>query len=66
MSIQVVTDEKGKKTAVIVPIDDWEEIQRRLNTEMFYEEFASSVKEIKKDVEGNINLKNLKDLLNGH
>jgi len=66
MSIQVVTDEKGKKTAVIVPIHDWEEIQKKLNTEIFYEEFASSVKEIKKDVEGNINLKSLKDLLNGH
>ncbi len=66
MSIQVVTNEKGKKTAVLVPIADWEEIQKRLNTELLFDEFASSIKDIKKDIDGNIKLKNAKDLIREH
>jgi hypothetical protein len=48
MSIQVVTNEKGKKTAVLVPIADWEEIQKRLNTEQFFDEFSSSIELLKR------------------
>ena len=66
MSIQVVTNEKGKKTAVLVPIADWEEIQKRLNTELLFDEFASSIKDIKNDIDGNIKLKNAKDLIREH
>lgn len=66
MGIQVVTNGKGKKTAVIVPIADWEEIQRRLNTEQFFDEFTSSMKTIKEDINGGALLKNAKDLINGH
>ena len=66
MSIQVVTNEKGKKTAVLVPIADWEEIQKRLNTELLFDEFASSIKDIKKDMDGNNKLKNAKDLIREH
>ena len=66
MSIQVVTNEKGKKTAVLVPIADWEEIQKRLNTELLFDEFSSSIKDIKKDIDGNIKLKNAKDLIREH
>ena len=57
MSIQVVTNGKGKKTAVLVSIADWKEIQKRLNTEQFFDEFASSVKAIKEDIEGKGQLK---------
>ena len=66
MSIQVVTNEKGKRTAVIVPIADWEEIQKRLNTEKFFDEFTSSVQAIKEDIDGKVKLKNARDLINGH
>ena len=66
MSVQVVTNEKGKKTAVLVPIADWEEIQRRLNTEQLFDEFSSSMKAIKQDAEGKVKLKNARDLINGH
>ena len=66
MSIQVVTNEKGKKTAVLVPIADWEEIQKRLNTEQFFDEFASSVKAIKEDIAGNGQLKNAIDLIHAN
>lgn len=66
MSVQVVTNEKGEKTAVLVPIADWEEIQRRLNTEQLFDEFSSSMKAIKEDVEGSTKLKNARNLIHGH
>ncbi|MDB5088108.1 MAG: hypothetical protein JWR09_2102 [Mucilaginibacter sp.] len=66
MSIQVVTNAKGKKTAVIVPIADWEEIQKRLNTEQFFEEFNSSIQAIKEDLDGNKKLKKARSLTHGH
>jgi PHD/YefM family antitoxin component YafN of YafNO toxin-antitoxin module len=66
MNVQVVTNEKGKKTAVLVPIADWEEIQRRLNTEQLIDEFTSSINAIKEDTKGNAKLKNARDLIHGH
>lgn len=66
MSIQVVTNAKGKKTAVIVPIADWEEIQKRLNTEQFFDEFNTSMQSIKEDINGNAKLKNARSLTHGH
>lgn len=66
MSIQVVTNEKGKKTAVLVPIADWEEIQKRLNTEQFFDEFTSSIESVKNDINGKIKLKNARELTRGH
>jgi hypothetical protein len=66
MSIQVVTNEKGKKTAVLVPIADWEEIQKRLNTEQFFDEFTSSMQAIKDDLNGSAKLKSARSLTHGH
>jgi hypothetical protein len=63
MSVQVVTNAKGKKTAVLIPIADWEEIQKRLNTEQLFDEFASSIKAIKKDIDGGAKLKNGRNLI---
>lgn len=65
MSIQVVTNEKGKKTAVLVPIADWEEIQKRLNTEQFFDEFSSSIESIKKDIDKKSKLKSARELTRG-
>jgi len=65
MSIQVVTNEKGKKTAVLVPIADWEEIQKRLNTEQFFDEFSSSMQAIKDELGGGGKLKNARSLTHG-
>ena len=31
MNVQFLSNEKGKKTAVVIPIKDWEEIQQKLN-----------------------------------
>ena len=66
MDVQVVINKKGRKTAVIVPIADWEEIQKRLNTEQFFDELTSSIKAIKGDINGKSTLNNARNLLNGH
>ncbi|MDR3693968.1 type II toxin-antitoxin system prevent-host-death family antitoxin [Mucilaginibacter sp.] len=66
MSIQVVTNEKGKKTAVLVPIADWEEIQKRLKTEQLFDEFTSSLKAVKDDIDGVGKLENARNLKYGH
>lgn len=66
MDVQVVTNEKGKKTAVLIPIADWEEIQKRLNTEQLFDEFSSSMKSIKEDIEVDAKLKNARNLIHGH
>lgn len=62
MTIQYLTDPKGKKTGVLLSIKDWEKIQKKLNTEQFYEDFRESVREIKLHKEGKIKLKDASDL----
>ncbi|MFI5161641.1 MAG: hypothetical protein ACHQHN_10215 [Sphingobacteriales bacterium] len=66
MDVQVVTNEKGKKTAVLIPIADWEDIQKRLNTEQLFDEFSSSMKSIKEDTKGGSKLKSARSLIHGH
>jgi len=62
MTVQYLTDLKGKKTGVLLDIKDWEKIQKKLNTEQFYEDFRASLREIKLHKEGKIKLKDAKTL----
>lgn len=62
MTVQYITDTKGKKTGVLVAIKDWEKIQKKLNTKQFYEDFREAVREIKLHKEGKIKLKDASDL----
>lgn len=62
MTVQYLTDQKGKKTGVLLSIKDWEKIQKRLNTEKFYEDFKESLKEVKLHKEGKIKLKDASEL----
>lgn len=64
MTVQYLTDQKGKKTGVLVSIKDWEKIQKKLNTELFYEEFRESVREIKAYKKGKKELRDISELLN--
>ncbi|KAA6436926.1 hypothetical protein FEM33_19570 [Dyadobacter flavalbus] len=46
MNVQFLSNEEGKKTAVVIPIKDWEEIQKKLNKEEdFWEELPDHVKD---------------------
>ena len=62
MTVQYLTDLKGKKTGVLLSIKDWEKIQKQLNTERFYEDFRESLREIKLHRQGKIKLKDAKAL----
>lgn len=64
MTVQYLTNQKGKKTGVVLSIKDWEKIQKKLNTELFYEEFKESVREIKAHKESKKQLKDISNLLN--
>jgi hypothetical protein len=64
MTVQYLTDQKGKKTGVLLSIKDWERIQKKLNTELFYEEFRESVREIKAYKKGKKELRDISELLN--
>ncbi len=62
MTVQYLTDTKGKKTGVLLAIKDWEKIQKKLNTEELYEDFRESLREIKLHKEGKIKLKDASEL----
>ncbi|MBC7553768.1 MAG: hypothetical protein H7257_07295 [Taibaiella sp.] len=53
MTIQYLTDKKGRKTGVLLSMKDWEDIQKKLNTDKFYTDFSASLAEIKLDQQQN-------------
>ena len=63
MTVQFLTDQKGKKTGVVLSMKDWEKIQRELNTAIFYTEFRESVKEIRSAKNGKKQLRDINNLL---
>ena len=65
MTVQYLTDAKGKKTGVLLSINDWEKIQKKLNNENFYEDFRESLRDVKRHEKGKIKLKNARDLFKG-
>ncbi len=65
MTIQYLTNQKGKKTGVLISIREWEKIERRLNRERFYDDFKTSLDAVKLDSEGKIELKDASDLFKG-
>jgi len=49
-SVQYVTDQKGKKTAVQIPIKEWEAFQKKLRHDKQYAEMKESLKEAFEEV----------------
>ena len=71
MDLQYITDTKGHKSAVQLPLKDWEQIQKDLdelerlrNKKMFLTELAEAVEEMKLIVEGKKQARNADDFLN--
>lgn len=71
MNLQYITDRKGHKRGVQVPIQDWEKIQKDLeeldrlrNKKIFMTELAEAVEEMKQIKEGRIQDRNAEDFLN--
>jgi hypothetical protein len=71
MNFQYITDRKGKKNAVQLPMNDWEQIQRDLeeldrlrNKKLFLIELAEAVEEMKLIKGGKKQARNAEDFLN--
>jgi hypothetical protein len=64
MKVQFVTDAKGKKTAVQIPIKEWERIRARLDKDGFFDDLKEALHEAELYSAGKIELKSAKDLLN--
>ena len=71
MDIQYITDRKGHKNAVQLPIKDWEqitkdldELERLRNKKQFLAELAEAIEEMKQIKEGKIQARNAEEFLN--
>ncbi|HEY4786466.1 MAG TPA: hypothetical protein VIH57_10475 [Bacteroidales bacterium] len=71
MNLQYITDTKGHKSAVQLPLKDWEQIQKDLeelerlrNKKLFMTELAEAVEEMKLIKEGKKQARNAEDFLN--
>ncbi len=71
MNLQYITDTKGHKSAVQLPLKDWEQIQRDLeelnrlrNKKIFMTELSEAVEEMKLIKEGKKEARNADDFLN--
>ena len=71
MNLQYITDKKGQKNAVQLPIKDWEQIEKDLgelerlrNKKLFMTELAEAVEEMKLIKEGKKQARNAEDFLN--
>lgn len=71
MDLQYITDKKGHKNAVQLPMKDWEKIQKDLgelerlrNKKQFMAELAEAVEEMKLVMEGKAQARNAEDFLN--
>jgi hypothetical protein len=69
--LQYITDQKGNKNAVLLPINDWEKIQKDLedyvklkDKKAFFEGLASAFYEVKLIKEGKKKPNSFNDLLN--
>ena len=70
MELQYITDKKGHKNAIQLPIKDWKQIQKDLdelerlrNKKLFLAELAEAVEEMKQIKEGKIQARNAQDFL---
>jgi len=70
MDLQYITDKKGYKNAVQLPMKDWEKIQKDLmelkrlrNKKVFMTELAEAVEEMKQVKEGKLEARNAEDFL---
>jgi PHD/YefM family antitoxin component YafN of YafNO toxin-antitoxin module len=71
MNLQFIIDKKGHKSAVQLPMKDWEQIQKDLdelerlrNKKLFMTELAEAVEEMKQIREGKKQARNAEEFLN--
>ena len=71
INLQYITDKKGKKNAVLLPISTWDKIQRDLNEyeklkdkRIFFEGLAQAYHEVKLVTDGKKNPNSFDNLIN--
>lgn len=71
MELQYISNKKGQKSAVQLPLSDWkkiekdlEELERLRNKKLFLTELAEAIEEMKQIKEGKIQARNAQDFLN--
>ena len=71
IELQYITDRKGHKNAVQLPMKEWQQIQKDLdeldrlrNKKLFLAELTEAVEEMKQIKEGKAQARNAEDLLN--
>lgn len=64
MNVQFVSNENGKKTAVLVPLKEWEDMQAQLKRGKFLDSFTQAVKELKLMRDGKLPEPDIEDLFN--
>ncbi|MBW6480145.1 MAG: hypothetical protein K0B37_12020 [Bacteroidales bacterium] len=71
MDIQYITDKKGHKSGVQLPMKDWEQIQKDLdelerlrNKKLFLTELAEAVEEMRQIKDGKKTARNAEDFIN--
>ena len=64
MNVQFLSNEKGKKTGVLVTMEDWKDIQKKLEREKFFTSLSKSVDEMKLMLEGKLPKPDVSELFN--
>lgn len=71
MNLQYITDTKGRKSAVLLPMEEWEQIEKDLgelkrlrNKKIFMTELAEAVEEMKLIKEGKMEARNAEEFFN--
>lgn len=64
MNVQFLSNEKGKKTGVLVAIEDWKEIQKKLEREKVFASLSKSVEEMKMMRKGKLAKPDISELFN--
>jgi hypothetical protein len=64
MNVQFLLNEKGKKTGVLVSMEDWEDIQKKLEREKIFASITKSVDELKLMRKGKLRKPDISELFN--
>ena len=64
MNVQFLANEKGKVTAVQLPLKDWKELERKAEAYDLAASIRTGLKEVESIEKGELKPKSLEDLLN--
>ncbi|WP_353720376.1 hypothetical protein [Dyadobacter sp. 676] len=64
MNVQYLSNEEGKRVAVQISMEEWEDMQLRLKKSNFLESFTQSLKELKMMRDGKLPKPDISELFN--